>query len=400
MEGKLQVNVFRQTIGAPQTGAIVEVLDENTNEVIDELITDSSGKTDIINLEAPPVEDSRNSQIETRPYSVYKLRVRSSGLADNNISGVQILPDSLASQNVFMIPEERNIEIPDHTLYGIFPPKTPEEEVKLLPPALGNVVLARPVIPEYIIVHDGVPSDTSVANYYVPFKDYINNVASCEIYSTWPVDCIKANVLAIISFVLNRVYTEWYRSRGYNFTITSSTAYDQAFVYGRNIFSQISDVVDEILPNFITRPDISQPLFTQFCDGRRVSCPNWLSQWGSMYLADEGYDFIQILRNFYGPDIYLDQAVHVEGIPASFPGTPLYVGASGANVRTVQEQLNAISNNYPLIPKVAVNSFFGEETAEAVKVFQGIFNMPQSGIIDYATWYEISRIYVAVMQIA
>jgi len=400
MEGKLQVNVFRQTEGAPQAGAVVEILDENTNNVVEELVTDSSGKTAIVDLAAPPVEDSRNSEIETRPYSVYNLRIRSEGLVENNIDGVQILPASLASQNVFMVPDDRNIEIPDHTLYGIFPPKTPEDEVKPLPPAVGNVVLSRPVIPEFVVVHDGVPSDTRAANYYVPFKDYINNVASCEIYSTWPNDCIKANVLAIISFVLNRVYTEWYRSRGYNFTVTSSTAYDQAFVYGRNIFSQISDVVDQVFTNFITRPNIRQPLFTQYCDGRRTSCPGWMTQWGSMYLADEGYDYMQILRNFYGQDIYLDQAVGVEGIPVSFPGTPLQVGSSGGNVRTIQEQLNAISNNYPLIPKVAANSFYGEETAEAVKVFQGIFNMPQSGIVDYSTWYEISRIFVAVTQIA
>lgn len=399
-EGKLQVNVFNQTLAQPQSGAVVEVLTENTNEVIDELITDSSGKTDIINLEAPPVEESRSSEVETRPYSIYKLRVRSSGFADNNIDGVQILATTVAEQNVFMMPEERNIFIPDHTLYGIFPAKIPEDEVKPLPPAAGEIVLSRPMIPEFIVVHSGVPSDASAANYYVPFKDYISNVASCEIYSTWPYDCIKANVLAILSFTLNRVYTEWYRSRGYDFTITNSTAYDQAFEYGRNIFTQIADVVDEIFTYFITRPGIRQPLFTQYCDGRRVSCPGWLSQWGSMYLADDGYDYMSILRNFYGQDIYLDQAIRVEGVPLSFPGTPLNVGSTGADVRTIQEQLNAISNNYPLIPKLAVDGVFGERTAEAVKVFQSIFNMPQSGIVDYATWYEISRIYVAVMHLA
>lgn len=399
-EGKLQVNVFRQTIGAPQVGAVVEVFNEDTNELIGELTTDESGKTNIVNLEAPPLEDSLSTAIETRPYSVYRLRIRSGGFADNNIGGVQILPNSLAQQNVFMLPQERIIEIPDHTLYGIFPPKTPEDEVKPLPPAVGDVVLSRPVIPEYIVVHDGVPADISAPNYYVPFTEYIANVASCEIYATWPNDSIKANVLAILSFTLNRVYTEWYRSRGYNFTITSSTAYDQAFVYGRNIFAQISDIVDEVFTNFITRPGIRQPLFTQYCDGRRVSCPGWLSQWGSLYLANDGYDYMRILRNFYGEDIYLDQAIGVEGIPISYPGTPLSVGASGGNVRTIQEQLNAISNNYPMIPKTAVNGFFGEETAAAVTVFQGIFNLPQNGIVDYATWYEISRIYVAVMQLA
>lgn len=209
MDGKLQVNVYRQTEGAPQAGAVVEILEENTNNVVEELVTDSSGKTDIVDLAAPPVEDSRNSENETRPYAVYNLRIRSEGFAENFIDGVQVLPASLATQNAFMLPDERNIEIPDHTLYGIFPPKTPEDEVKPLPPALGNVVLSRPVIPEFIVVHDGVPSDASAANYYVPYTDYIKNVASCEIYSTWPDNSIRANVLAIISFTLNRVYTEW-----------------------------------------------------------------------------------------------------------------------------------------------------------------------------------------------
>lgn len=402
-EGKLQVSVFRETVGAPQGDAVVQVLDENTNNVVEELITDASGKTLLANLPAPPVEESLDSQNTQRPYAVYNLRVQGAGTSENMVTGVQVLADSIAEQNVFLIQQTDLVEeiyIPYHTLYGEFPPKIPEDEVKPLPPATGEVVLSRPVIPEYIVVHDGVPTNTGAPNYYVPFKDYINNVASCEIYATWPTDTIKANVLAIMSFTLNRVYTEWYRSRGYNFTITSSTAYDQAFSYGRNFFSEIADVVDEVFTNYITRPDIRQPLFTQYCDGQRVTCPTWLSQWGSKYLADQGYDYMQILRNFYGSEIFLNQAAQVAGIPASYGGELLTVGSVGADVRTIQEQLNAISNNYPLIPKIAVDGVFGDATAEAVSVFQGIFNLPRNGIVDYSTWYEISRIYVAVMQLA
>jgi len=402
-EGKLQVSVFRQTVGAPQSNAFIQVINGDTNETIDELVTDASGKTALLNVPAPPVEQSLNSENTARPYSIYNLRIESSYTSEKIITGVQVLADTVAEQNVFLMPEEhviQEIEIPYHTLYGEFPPKIPEDEVKPLPPATGGVVLSRPVIPEFIIVHDGVPTDSGAPNYYVPFKDYIKNVASCEIYPTWPADSLKANVLAILSFTLNRVYTEWYRNRGYNFTVTNSTAYDQAFTYGRNIFSEISDIVDEIFVNFITRPDIRQPLFTQYCDGRRVTCPNWLSQWGSMYLADQGYDYMQILKNYYGYDIYLEQAVMVEGVPSSFPGTNLSVGSVGSDVRIIQEQLNAISQNYPLIPKVAVDGVFGNATAQAVSTFQSIFSLPANGIVDYPTWYEISRIYVAVLQLA
>lgn len=402
-EGKLQVSVFRQTVGTPQSDANIQVVNGDTNEIVGELVTDASGKTDLLNLPAPPLEQSLNSENTERPYSIYNLLIGSSDSSIQEITGVQVLAGTVAEQSVFLLPEVnvvRGIEIPYHTLYGEFPPKIPEDEVKPLPPATGGVVLSRPVIPEFIIVHHGVPTDTNAQNYYVPFKDYIKNVASCEVYPTWPVDCLKANVLTILSFTLNRVYTEWYRSQGYNFTVTNSTAYDQAFTYGRNIFSEISDIVDEIFINYITRPDIRQPLFTQYCDGRRVTCPNWLSQWGSMYLADQGYDYMQILRNYYGYDIYLDQAVLVEGVPSSFPGTNLTVGSIGSDVRVIQEQLNTISQNYPLIPKVAVDGVFGNATAQAVSTFQSIFSLPANGIVDYSTWYEISRIYVAVLQIA
>jgi len=283
---------------------------------------------------------------------------------------------------------------------GDFPPKIPEDEVKPLPESGGFVVLPEPVIPEFVIVHQGVPSDNSAQNVWVPFKDYIKNVASCEIYSTWPDASIRANVLAILSFTLNRVYTEWYRGKGYDFTITNSTAFDQAFTYGRNIFQEIATVVDEIFTTFITRPGIRQPLLTQYCDGSRVQCPNMMSQWGSKNRADEGYDAIGILRYYYGQDIFLMQAEKVSGVPMSYPGTALQTGSTGPSVRMIQEQLNAISNNYPAINKIRVDGVFGEQTRTAVETFQKIFNLPQTGIVDFGTWYQISNIYVAVTKIA
>ena len=255
-------------------------------------------------------------------------------------------------------------------------------------------------IPDTITVHLGDPDDTAAPNIRVPFDEYIKNVASSEIYPTWPENALRANILAQISFALNRVYTEWYRGKGYDFTITNSTAYDQAFVYGRNVFSEIAEVVDYLFTTYITRPNIRQPLFAQYCNGREVTCPGWLSQWGSKYLGDRGYDAVAILRNYYGSDVYLTSAEIVDGVPSSYPGVSLQIGSSGAAVRTVQEQLNAISDNYPAIPKLRVDGLYGPLTEGAVRVFQSIFDLPESGIVDFASWYQISNIYVAVERLA
>ena len=254
--------------------------------------------------------------------------------------------------------------------------------------------------PEYVIVHDGPPSDSGAKNYYVKYKDYIKNVASSEIYATWPESTLLANILAIQSITLNRVYTEWYRNRGYDFTITSSTAYDQKFMPGRNIFESISQAVDTIFSNYISRPNITQPLFTQYCDGKRVSCPRWMRQWESKTLGDQGYSAIEILRRFYGDSVFINSSEEISGIPASWPGYDLTIGSTGEKVRQLQNQLNTISKGYPLIPKIAADGIYGEDTANAVKTFQKVFNLPQTGIVDYPTWYRISDIYVGVSRIA
>ncbi|MDR1564055.1 MAG: peptidoglycan-binding protein [Oscillospiraceae bacterium] len=401
--GLLKIGLFAKEKGIPVKGASVKISESGSGNVIDELITDESGEAGTVFLNAPPLEYSMSPGQPT-PYSEYDVAVTAEGYEPTTVRGVQILSDTEAIQDISMLPlsgnETDEIIIEDNVLAGDYPPKIPESEVKPLAGAEGFVVLPEPVIPEYIVVHTGTPSNTAAKDYWVPFKDYVKNVASCEIYSTWPNSTIRANVLAIISFVLNRVYTEWYRSKGYNFTITNSTSFDLAYNHGRNIFQEISIVVDEIFTNYITKPNIRQPLLTQFCDGRMVTCPGWMTQWGSKALGDQGYSATDILKNFYGYDIYLTSAKIVEGTPSSYPGTPLQVGSSGANVRTIQEQLNAIANNYPAIGKMKVDGIFGQNTKAAVQKFQNIFNLGQSGMVDFATWYKISNIFVAVSKIA
>lgn len=404
-QGKLQISVSQKDEAMPISDVKVQIKRKEDSKVIEELVTDSSGQTDTIDLGAPPLEFSLDYE-GGKPYSEYDLSITADGYEPMEIDGVQILPESKALQ----LAELKQIEdidydtqivsISEHTLWGDYPPKIPEAEVKPLPDPGGFIVLPEPVIPEFVIVHLGVPANTSVENVWVPFKDYVKNVASSEIYSTWPRQTIEANVLAILSFVLNRVYTEWYRGKGYEFTITNSTAFDQAFFYGRNIFEEISNVVDEIFTTYITKPEIRQPLFTQYCDGVKTQCKRGLQQWGSKDLGEQGFDSLSILKNYYGYDIYLEQAKKVEGVPLSYPGSPLTIGSTGADVKVIQEQLNAISNNYPAISKLRVDGVYGEKTVEAVKTFQKIFNMPITGVVDFGTWYEISNIYVAVTQLA
>ena len=257
----------------------------------------------------------------------------------------------------------------------------------------------EPYIPETITVHLGTP-DSSAQNVTVSFPDYIKNVASSEIYPTWPENAIRANVYAQISYALNRVYTEWYRNQGYDFTITSSTAYDHKWIYGRNIFESISVVVDDIFDNYLSRPGVKQPILTQYCDGRKVRCPGWMTQWGSCELGEAGYSPIEILRNFYGDDMYINTAEQISGIPASWPGYDLKIGATGDKVRQLQEQLDAISSVYTAIPDISPDGIYGPATAEAVRKFQSIFGLPQTGVVDFATWYKISHIYVGITRIA
>ena len=402
--GKLQIQVTSQLRAAPVEDAVIDISSTGEpDQILEEVKTDSVGQTDTLELEAPPEEYSL-SPGEMQPYSEYNFRITAPGYEPLTISGAEILANQLALQDIRLKPlvgseEYDNVVIPAHTLYGDYPPKIAEAEIKPVSQS-GEIVLSRVVIPEFIVVHDGAPTDSTAGDYYVRYRDYIKNVASSEIYATWPKAAIRANVLAIMSFTLNRVYTEWYRNKGFDFTITSSTAFDHKWIYSRNIFESISEVVDELFADYLSRPNVRQPILTQYCDGKRVSCPNWLSQWGSKALADQGYTATEILRYYYGDNIYINSAEEISGIPSSWPGYDLDIGATGSKVEQMQEQLNAISDNYPLIPRIAVDGIYGEGTQNAVEVFQDIFNLPVTGIVDYRTWYKIKEIYVGVTRIA
>lgn len=404
--GYFQANITSIRDARPISGATVQISTESyPEEIIAEIETDENGQTERIDLPAPPLEYSLTPGAD-QPYANYNIRISAPDFETVEVNGAEILSGETALQNTALLPEEVSADlteelfvVPAHTLYAEYPPKIPESEIKTVEET-GEIVLSRVVIPEYVVVHDGPPSDNSAKNYYVTYRDYIKNVASSEIYATWPTETIIANVLAIQSITLNRVYTEWYRNKGYDFTITSSTAYDQKWIPGRNIYESISQVVDNVFANFLARPNISQPIFTQYCDGRQVSCPDWMRQWESKTLGDQGYSAIEILRSFYGNSLYINSSEEISGIPASWPGANLTIGSRSNKVRQMQNQLNVISNAYPLIPKIAEDGIFGANTAEAVRVFQSVFNLPANGIVDYPTWYKISQIYVGVSRIA
>lgn len=404
--GTLQINVTSSVNAFPVERAEISISYTGVPEsTLEKIQTDSSGQTETIELAAPPEEWSLDIEEDRQPYSEYTLSIKAPGFEPVNIAGTEILANVKAIQNIQMKPadvsgeEDQVFVIPAHTLYGDYPPKIAEAEIKPVTET-GEIVLSRVVVPEYIVVHDGSPRDSTATNYYVKYKDYIKNVASSEIYATWPENTIRANVLAIMSFTLNRVYTEWYRNKGYDFTITSSTAFDHKWIPERNIFDSISVIVDELFADYLSRPNVRQPILTQYCDGRRVSCPNWLTQWGSKALGDQGLTAIEILRYYYGDDMYINTAQEISGIPSSWPGYTLEQGASGEKVRQMQEQLRVISEAYPAIPKVEADGIYGPATTQAVEKFQSVFGLPVTGTVDYSTWYKISEIYVGVSRIA
>lgn len=403
--GNLNVIVTGTDSYSPLSSATIEIANTGEpNRILESVNTDRNGQTGNIELSAPPREYSMEPT-DNQPYSEYNVKISAPGYQEGLVSGVQIFSGENGLQSIVLQPSEQTpdyvynpIVIGGHTLWEYYPPKIAEPEIKPLSES-GEIVLSRVVVPETIVVHDGVPGDSTATDYYVPYIDYIKNVACCEIYSTWPESTIKANILAIMSFTLNRVYTEWYRNKGYNFTITSSTAYDHKWIYGKTIYENISQIADRLYNRYLARPNVKQPILTQYCDGKRVSCPNWMTQWGSKALGDDGFSAIDIIHYYYGSDMYVNEAEIVSGIPSSYPGYDLTIGSSGEPVITIQEQLNRIAQNYPAIPTVTVDGIYGSATAESVRAFQSIFNLPVSGIVDFPTWYKISQIYVGVSKI-
>ena len=403
--GNLNVIVTGTDSYSPLSSATIEIANTGEpNRILESVNTDRNGQTGNIELSAPPREYSMEPT-DNQPYSEYNVKISAPGYQEGLVSGVQIFSGENGLQSIVLQPSEQTpdyvynpIVIGGHTLWEYYPPKIAEPEIKPLSES-GEIVLSRVVVPETIVVHDGVPGDSTATDYYVPYIDYIKNVACCEIYSTWPGSTIEANILAIMSFTLNRVYTEWYRNKGYNFTITSSTAYDHKWIYGKTIYENISQIADRLYNRYLARPNVKQPILTQYCDGKRVSCPNWMTQWGSKALGDDGFSAIDIIHYYYGSDMYVNEAEIVSGIPSSYPGYDLSIGSSGEPIITIQEQLNRIAQNYPAIPTVTVDGIYGSATAESVRAFQSIFNLPVSGIVDFPTWYKISQIYVGVSKI-
>lgn len=394
-KGYLVVNVYSDTIANPVKEATVTV-SKNKTDIITE-ITDEDGKTPKMTLDTVDKSYSEEEQYNTRPYETYDVTVTALGLTLTRIEGVQILDGITSIQNIYLtsIDENQNEEvstITPNTLWETYPQNIIENESE--EEGITPYILSKVLIPESIVVHDGIPSNFNAPNYTVPFIDYIKNVASSEIYSTWPTETIKANVLTIISFTLNRIYTEWYRSKGYIFTITSTPSYDQKYTRNGTIFEPISKIVDEIFTNYIRQGYRIEPLLAHYKNS--TTEPGYLSQWGSKELGVRGYNYLQILKYYYGDGINIYEAETTQKYPYSFT-TTLKEGDCSIDVYIMQNTLNYIRGSYPGIAIIENPSgLFDSQTVDAIKVFQDVFNLSQTGTVDYKTWYMLSYILIAV----
>ena len=391
--GYLVVNVYSDTIANPVPNAMVTVSKNGVNLITE--MTDEDGKTPPITLQTVDKSYSLEEQHEVRPYETYDVLVTALGLTPTKIEGVQIFDGVTSIQNIYLTSIDENqgedtSTITPSTLWQEYPQNITEEQEE----EINLNVLSEVVIPANIIVHDGIPSNSSAPNYTVPFIDYIKNVASSEIYSTWPEETIKANVLAIISYTLNRIFTEWYRSRGYDFTITSTTSYDQKYTVNGTIFEPISRVVDEIFTNYIRQGYRVEPLLAHYKSS--TTEPGNMSQWGSKELGDRGYNYLEILRYYYGNNINIYEAEVTQSYPYSFT-TTLEEGDCSIDVYRLQNTLNYIRSSYPGIPMIENPSgLFDSATTRAVRKFQEVFNLSPTGTVNFQTWYKISYTFIAV----
>ncbi len=369
------------------------------------LTTDSSGNTGFIRIVSPDSELSQNPENTSTPYSLVDVYVEKDGFFPLRIENVQVFANTQSILPVNMVPLAKGYT---DASAGVITYTIPQSNLMMpaSPVSLGpsneqtQALISQEVyIPETITVHLGTPS-SDAENVVVPFPDYIKNVACSEIYPTWPEEALKANIIAIVSIALNRFFTEWYPSQGYDFDITSSTGFDQSFVKGRNIFENISRLVDELFNIYVSKDGYKNPLFTTFCDGKKVSCDG-LSQWGTVSLANNGSNALEILKYYYGDDIILNSAENVEGAIESYPGFPLSLGSEGDAVLVIQQQLMRIRNNYPALPLIpTIDGIFGTSTDSAVRTFQEIFDLSVDGVVGKSTWYKISYIYTSVAKLA
>lgn len=386
----------------PLQGVQISVLDDEQNRIY-ELITDESGETRKVPLETMDKRYSQNENFVGTPYVTYNVLAQAEGFESVYVSDIPIFDGESAHLPLVLVPsqgqqrDQMQTEImvgaPAVAMEGEREPEGPLQSGE------SGQVLRQVAIPNPITVHLGTP-DSAASNVQVSFPDYVKNVASSEIYPTWPETALRANIYAIITFALNRVYTEWYRAKGYNFDITSSTAYDQAFIYGRPIYDSISRIVDQIFNEYVRRQGQEAPYFTSFCNGTTTTCRG-MSQWGTVTLANQGYTPIRILRYYYPDDVEIVQTNIITNMLSSYPGTPLKTGSTGLDVQTIQTYLKRIRRNYPAIPAITdADGTFGESTRAAVKKFQSIFGLASDGIVGKATWYKLSSLYTAVTRLA
>lgn len=383
----------------PLNGVQIWIMDskeQNTYYVT----TDESGETAKIALETLDATLSLNPDFSGTPFISYDVLAFADGFNSVHIVDIPILDGETAIQPIEFIPMRKIQRTPTVTEIQIGAPAVSMTVRRnQRGPATESRVLRQVVIPNPITVHLGRPG-ASASNVQVSFPDYVKNVASSEIYPTWPDASVRANIYAIITFALNRIFTEWYRSRGYNFDITNNTAYDQYFVYGRNIYESISLIVDEIFNEFVRRQGQTAPYFTSFCNGTTATCAG-MSQWGTVTLANQGLTPLQILRSYYPKDVEIAETNIITGVLSSYPGTALKIGSKGLDVQTIQTYLERIRRNYPAIPTITDEAgVFGESTKAAVAKFQSIFNLTSDGIVGKSTWNKLSYLYASVTKLA
>lgn len=383
----------------PLSGVQVRILDELGNRIY-EMTTDENGETQKVPLETLDRSFSQNPYFSGIPYKSYNVLAQAPGFNSLYVSDIPVFDGETAVLPLALVPMQSKQRSPIREEISIGGPAVamsgPRNQEGA---AAGSRILRQVVIPNPITVHLGSPS-SSAQNVQVSFPDYVKNVASSEVYPTWPAAALTANIYAIITFALNRIYTEWYRNKGYSFDITNSTAYDQYFIYGRPVYDSISRIVDDIFNEYVRRQGQNAPYFTSFCNGTTATCGG-LSQWGTVTLANQGLTPLKILRSYYPPDVEIAETNIITGELSSYPGTPLKTGSTGLDVQTIQTYLNRIRRNYPAIPVITdAAGVFGDSTRAAVTKFQNVFGLTADGIVGKATWYKISSLYAAVARLA
>lgn len=401
--GYLQIQVRTAHEAVPLNNVQIQIQAAAGNTLYN-LWTDENGDTPVVSLETKDKSFSQNPYYNGTPFISYHVLAEASGFDSLFVTDIPVFDGETAVLPVTLTPMQQMQRTPVTKEIFIGKPAVAmndavEQKGTVIDPHTEPYVLRQVVIPDPITVHLGTPG-SSASNVQVSFPDYVKNVASSEIYPTWPAAALTANIYAIITFALNRVYTEWYKARGYSFDITNSTAYDQYFVYGRPIYESISRIVDQIFNQYVRRQGQNAPYFTSFCNGTTATCQG-LSQWGTVTLADQGLTPIQILRSYYPDDIEIVETNIITGIVNSYPGAPLRVGSTGLDVQTIQTYLARIRRNYPAIPSITDEAgVFGDSTKAAVVKFQNVFGLAPDGIVGRSTWYKISSLYTAIARLA